>query len=351
MQNHKSKFKMRFSQRRIKTVCEAHTTFVGWAIALACVLLLWTGCQFVSPDHGRGESSYNWHQRHDSIALQNCGRIVWQLNYKKQEGKPYFHPLCLIDGTELTRFRPADHLWHRALWFSWKHINGINYWDPEYPDGQTEIINVKTEPAGDYSARIEMTLAYHPANKPAVLTEKRILVVNTPDKNGCYYIDWLSIFTAGQNDVLLDRTPIPGEENAKPWGGYAGLSVRMAENTKHWRFLSSEGILEPEALGNKARWVDFSGETSQGKFAGITIFDHPDNLRHPSAWWLSASMPYFNPALLFHKPYALPAKKSLELRYRILVHTGIIDNNMLERQWQEFATKRVKTCPERSRRM
>jgi hypothetical protein len=317
------------------------TKTISWTIALACVLSLSTGCQ--QPVR----SSYSWHQRHDSIALLNSGQIVWQLNYKKQEGKPYFHPLCLIDGIELTRLRPSDHLWHRALWFSWKHINGLNYWDPELPEGQTEVVDVKTRFDRDYSVQIEMGLDYHPPNKPAVLTEKRVLAVNAPDKSGCYYIDWLSIFTAGENDVLLDRTPIPGQKGAKPYGGYAGLSVRMAENTKHWRFLSSEGVLEPETLGSKARWVDFSGPVADGKLAGITIFDHPDNLRHPSAWWLSASMPYFNPAVLFHEPYKLPAGKGLKLQYRILVHTGIIDNNMLERQWQEFATKRIKMQKEK----
>ena len=33
------------------------------------------------------------------------------------------------DGTTLTWFQPADHRWHRALWFTWKKINGIVYWE------------------------------------------------------------------------------------------------------------------------------------------------------------------------------------------------------------------------------
>jgi hypothetical protein len=246
--------------------------------------------------------------------------------------------LSLTDGTELTWLRPADHPWHRALWFSWKYINGLNYWDPELPEGQTEVVDLNKRLSRDYSAEIEMSISYHPQKKPAVLMEKRILAVSAPDENGCYYIDWLSVFTAGENDVLLDRTPIPGEQNGKSYGGYAGLSLRMAEHARSWQFLGSEGPLKPESRGNKARWMDFSGSIADGGFAGVTIFDHPDNPRHPSSWWLSGSMPYFSPAVLFQKPYTLPTGKTLTLRYRILIHAGHADKDMLECEWKAFLT-------------
>jgi hypothetical protein len=304
---------------------------------IGCSLLL-SSCQLVSSQ----QYSYSWQQTEDSIAFYNSDAIVWQLNYKKSEGRPYFHPLSLTDGTELTWLRPADHVWHRALWFSWKFIDGVNYWDPELPAGQTEVVDVKTALGKDHCAHIEMSLSYHPANKPTVLTEKRILDVTAPDKDGCYYIDWLSIFTAAGSDVLLGRTPIPGEENGKSYGGYAGLSLRMTEYAKSWQFLSSEGPLEPESRGNRARWMDFSGEIANDRFAGITVFDHPDNLRHPSPWWLGRSITYFSPALLFHEPYTLPAGKSLKLRYRILIHSGKVNKDMIENQYKTFITSN--TC-------
>jgi hypothetical protein len=310
---------------------------IGWMITVVGILL-WPGCQSASPEQAPGKSSYSWRQTDSSIALLSSERIVWQLNYRRQEGRPYFHPLSLTDGTELTWLRPADHPWHRALWFSWKYINGLNYWDPELPEGQTEVIDVKTKLRADYSAEIEISIGYHPPQQPAVLTEKRSLAVSAPDESGCYYIDWRSVFTAGENDVLLDRTPIPGQKNGKSYGGYAGLSLRMAEHTRDWQFLSSGGPLKPESRGNKARWVDFSGSIADGKFAGVAVFDHPDNPRHPSSWWLSGSMPYWSPAVLFHKPYTLPAGKTLTLRYRILIHTGHADKDMLENTWKAFLT-------------
>ena len=183
-----------------------------------------------------------------------------------------------------------------------------------------------------------MSISYHPPQEPAVLTEKRVLVVDAPDRNGCYHIDWLSVFTPANNDVLLDRTPIQGQKNGKSYGGYAGLSLRMTEHARNWQFLGSEGPLEPQSRGVKARWVDFSGSIAHDGFAGVTIFDHPENPRHPSSWWLSGSMPFFSPTVLFQKPYTLPAEETLTLRYRILIHTGPSDKDILENKWKAFLT-------------
>jgi len=321
----------------------------GYRVRFVCVALLLIGYHSASSNcRGKVERalmpatlSYDWRQTDSSVAVLNRGRVVWQVNFDKKEGKPYLHPVGLTDGTVLTCLRPADHRWHRALWFSWKFINGLNYWeeDPKtgLSQGRTEVVDVKVRPHRDYSGDFEMTLSYHPPGEQAVLKEKRLLAIGAPDENGRYHIDWHSTFTAGEKDVLLDRTPIPGEKNGKGWGGYAGLSVRMAKDTRGWQFVDSEGRKDKEAHGKKARWVDFSGEIGEGKAAGIAIFDHPENLRHPSPWYVTKDMPYFSPAVLFNKPYTLPAGKSLTLRYRILIHPGRVGRDLLEKEWEAFS--------------
>ncbi|UCC97981.1 MAG: PmoA family protein, partial [Phycisphaerales bacterium] len=101
-----------------------------------------------------------------------------------------------------------------------------------------------------------------------------------------------------------------------------------------------EGRKDLAAHGQKTRWMGFSGRFAQGKTAGMAIFDHPNNLRHPELAFviMDPKVPfgYFGPALLFNKPYTLPAGKSLMLRYRVLVHPGRLDANSLEREWQSF---------------
>ncbi|MHC4640004.1 MAG: DUF6807 family protein [Planctomycetota bacterium] len=314
---------------------------------LFSVVVLLVSCCFVSSEWVKAaelpvprKTGYDWRQTDSSLALLNCGKVVWQLNFDKKEDKPYFHPVGLADGTELTWLRPADHRWHRALWFSWKFINGVNYWEEDpatgLSPGRTEVAEVKVVLHDDWSAQIVMNLRYHPVAKSTVLTEMRVITVSAPDASGRYRIDCYSLFTAGQKDVLLDRTPIPGEQGGKGWGGYAGLSVRMAKATRGWQFVDSKGRKNKQAHGKKARWVDFSGELPDGKEAGITIFDHPDNLWHPSPWYVEKGMPYFSPAVLFDKPYTIAARESLELWYRILIHPDRIDKDVLEGEWKAF---------------
>ncbi len=293
--------------------------------------------------------AYTWRQTDGSLAMLNQGRVVWQLNFDKKAGKPYFHPVCLTDGTELTWHRPPDHPWHYGLWFSWKYINGLNYWEEDretaLSEGRTETRHVEVKLGDDYSADIAMELSYHPPGAPAVLMEDRRIDVSAPDDQGAYRINWSSSFTAGAADVLLDRTPIPGEKDGQSWGGYAGLSVRLAKNISGWQVADSEGRKGLEAHGQKACWMDFSGQTAEGRAAGIAIFDHPDNLRHPSPGFviMDPKVPfgYFSPALLFNEPYTLLAGKSLTLRYRVLIHPGRADKNLLEGEWKSFSQTTV----------
>ncbi len=280
-----------------------------------------------------------WRQTDHSLALIRGPGVVWQFNYKPEEGKPYFHPITVAGSSSLTDLRPADHPWHRALWFSWKYINGVLYWeeDPKTgkAPGETELIHTKVTARADHSARFELALSCHPPGKPAVLTEKRTLEVSPPAKNGGYFIDWLGVFTAADRDVLLDRTPILGQPNGVAWGGYAGVSLRLAPALRNWQFADSQGPVNKP--WTEARWMSFSGATGKGTSAAILVLDHPRSFRHPTPWYLIGSMPYFSPAVLYREPYTLPAGKSILLKYRILFQPGPFERDAAERQWQQFS--------------
>jgi type 1 glutamine amidotransferase len=277
-----------------------------------------------------------WKQTDSSLALARDDRVVWQFNYPK-EGKPYFHPLTIAGGPTLTDFRPADHPWHRALWFSWKTLNGLLYWEEDATGkspGVTEVTGVKATPRADHSAHIEVALSYHPPGQPPVLTEKRLLDVSAPTADGTYHIDWLSTFTASNSDVLLDRTPIAGEPNGVSYGGYAGLSLRLSPALKTGQFSDREGTVK--AVTKKAPWIAFSGPVDD-RAATIAVLEHPSSFRHPTPWYLIQGMPYYSPAVLYLGPHTLPAGKSLALRYRILLQPGVADRDGLQEQWARFA--------------
>jgi hypothetical protein len=314
-------------------------------VFICAALLLLQSKQVWAQDTSVPKPRYDWRQTDSSLALLNRRHVVWQFNFDKKQGKPYFHPVCLTDGTELTWHRPQDHPWHYGLWFSFKYINGLNYWEEDrktgLSEGRTEIKSIEVKPHDDYSAQIAMQLSYHPPNQPAVLTESCQIHVGKPDEDGRYRIDWTSRFTAGADDVLLDRTPILGEENGQSWGGYAGLSVRLAKNVTNWHLTDSEGRKDLQVHGKKARWMNFGGRAVGSKEFSIAILDHPDNFRHPSPGFviMDPKVPfgYFSPALLFNKPYTLPAGKSFSLKYRILIQPGRTQKNLLDAEWKSFA--------------
>ena len=291
--------------------------------------------------------SLAWRQADSSLALLNGDHVVWQFNYGKDLEKVHFHPLSLLDGTVLTALGPRDHRWHHALWFSWKELNHVNYWDragnPKVA-GRTDVVTARVIPHRDHSARIEMTLSYHPDDGAPVLRETRTIVVQRPAKDGTYRIDWTGVFTAGDQPVIL--------KGGISEGGYAGMSVRIAQSTDQWRLVDSEGREDTpggrsakNTHGQRSRWADFSMvDKATGHTGGIAILENPASFRHPSQWHniINDKVPfgYFSPATLWSEPYTLPAGKTLTVYYRVLVHPGRADKPAIEREWKQFSRQR-----------
>jgi len=307
---------------------------------LTIISFVISGCAFSS--HAKQYLSFR--RTENSIALLNdSNNIIWQLNFDKKYDKPFFHPVALADGTVLTECRPKDHPWHRGLWWSWKFLNGLNYWEDDpntwIAPGRNEIVQTDYTQLIDGSTLVKLTVSYHPPDKPEVLSEVRILKISPINADGGYRIDWTSAFTAADEDVLFDRTPIIGDPCGVVWGGYAGLSVRLVRDSKNCQIVDSEGHTYNKEFNNaKAKWLDYTFEVA-GKPAGIAILDHPSNLRHPTPWYviITKDMRYFSPAFIYYEPYTLKAHQSLTLKYRIIIHPGRTDSASMEKQWTEFS--------------
>ena len=266
-----------------------------------------------------------WDRSESSVALVRGPTVIWQFNHGSKLDVPYFHPLSTGGGHVMTWDQPADHAWHHGLWFSWKYINGVNYWEHDRqtgrPAGRTETTDVRVETGDDHSARISLALAYHPDGDDAVvLRERRQIVISPPNTDGEYTLDWISEFTAGNNSVELDRTP-PKEQS---WGGYAGLSVRFAKALSDRQATSDRGPVEfgpGDRHRSRASSVDYSG-TLDGDPVGLAFLDHPENPRHPTPWYIIRSpvTGYVNAALLNDEPMTLEPGVSMTLRYRVIMH-------------------------------
>jgi len=287
-----------------------------------------------------------WRQGNGSLALADGDQIVWQFNYAADESKPSFHPVSLAGGGPvMTGYRPDDHPWHRALWFSWKFINGVNYWEEDRETGvsagRTRWTTPSLEIREDFSAQIKMQLTYAPGNDKPLLIERRTIEISPPHADGSYWQDWTLEFTALAQDVVFDRTPLPSEPNGVVYGGYAGLSVRWAAELKDVQVTGTAGpvVFEEGRYRGKAQGVDYSG-TITGDTVGIAILDHPLNLNAPSPWYVinTPILKYYSPAVICYAPHTLPAGEAMTLRYRVWIHPDSWDPERLKTEVTQFDT-------------
>ncbi len=287
------------------------------------------------------------HEQHKTL-IARCGdQMLWQFNFAQDLPKPFFHPVAVPEGGVLTWNSPPDHRWHHGLWFCWKYINRVNYWEPNNqtgtPDGKTQWQVKGITTAQDGTAVIRMQLQYRTGDAEPVLTEERTITISPPESDGSYHFDWQCAFTAGAGEVVLDRTPLPDEPGGEVYGGYAGLSVRFAKELTEREAMTNHGPVEfsPQSrYRGKAEVMDYAGEIA-GRSVGIAICDHPQNLNHPSPWYAirSAVMSYYSPAVICYSPHTLKSGESFTLRYRVIVHRDKWDADRLTKEHERFVSE------------
>ena len=301
----------------------------------------------LKPDEKK--ANFSWQKTDTTFALTKDNEVIWQYNYNTHEGKPFFHPVRLGKAT-LTVLSPDDHPWHLGIWHSWKFINGVNYWEYERGDGiapwqykgVTEIREIKIEPTKDNSCTIRLDIAYHEKGGPDLMHEKRTIFVSRPAKDGSYFIDYNFAYTAIADAVELNRTPLPGEQHGKAWGGYAGLSVRFGQDLWQPSFLNPDGSREKKH-GKSMPWKYYGFRALTGEKVGIAIFDYPENLNYPTPWFVEdrEDQPfyYFGPAVIYYGPHTLYKGDNLRLRYRLKLIPGEVAVRDLDTDMRKFTNK------------
>ncbi|MEP6730981.1 MAG: DUF6807 family protein [bacterium] len=268
-----------------------------------------------------------WMRDSVSIAWMSKGAMVWRFSFDPKNGKPFFHPLAVGDGPSFTNFKPEDHPWHYGLWFSWKYINHVNYWEEDRTSGQaagstrwsTPVIDART----DGSAKITMSLSYIRASGDTDLTEMRVIDVSAPTSDGSYTIDWDMRFKAGKDGAVLDRTPMPGEPNGVVNGGYAGFSVRLAALPLRMAVVTSDSSVT-DYVSDRARpfasAVAGNFSDAEKDVGGIAILSDTANMRGKSPWYVINTRKDFQficAAVLAPAVRALAAGEEWRLRYRV----------------------------------
>ncbi len=257
------------------------------------------------------------------VRMLRDGKTLWNLELDNPEGRPFFHPLALPSGRPLTDLRPKDHVWHLGYWFSWKFINGVNYWEPAdekrtgaEPAGATRLVKKDVRLDG-LDCVVQAELEYGPRGEKPVLAESRRITVDPPDPNGGYIITTRHTFTA-LADVTLDRTPPHGDPKTGKWGGgYAGMTLRLDTTTaKALDVRGFAGGTTPAACtGVETKFLDFT-DRECGEGVTFTQLVGPDT----GKFYLWPDKRMINPCPVHTAPLTLKKGETLQLAYKLAVH-------------------------------
>ena len=246
--------------------------------------------------------------------------------------KPFLHPVTTPSGAGMTLVEPFDHLWHRGLWFTFKFVDGDNFWEEHDPFGRQRVATIPrvTHPDATTTAiDLDLDWVVEGRTEPVIAERRRLTVAVTDEATR---ID-LATTLRPTADVTLDRTPYT------TWGGYGGLAFRGTPLWHPTQRTVGDRVTDGFLTGEAAPWCDVSGPIDGGadRSAGVAILDHPANPRHPTPWYTgSGAGNFLNAALLFHGPMTLAAGETLALRYRVLVHDGMWGVDEVRRQFERY---------------
>jgi hypothetical protein len=279
----------------------------------------------------------------DRVRVEIGGRLFTEYIFKGAK-RPYCYPVLAADGTSVVRDFPmkqtagedTDHPHHRSLWFAHSNVNGIDFWNEgtagtRFPKGSIEhdaLLETKSGESGVIRSRNRWL---SPENKLICTDERTIRFSGNTEAR---WIDFEVTLHAPSD------TPVVMGDNKD-----GTMAIRLAQwmTMPHkigqtnvpgiGHIATAAGKRDAAAWGTKADWCDYFAEYN-GKTYGVAIFDHPQNLRHPT-WWMArdyglfGANPFgqhdFEPEAKHPADkgnYTIPAGGSLTLRYRFYFHFG-----------------------------
>nr|WP_276612078.1 DUF6807 family protein [Kineococcus vitellinus] len=275
-------------------------------------------------------------------------------SWSSSANHPYFDELRpLAHRGVLTTHAPHDHRWHHGLWWSWKFIDDVLFWEdhPGYGGnraglGRSTVEEHRVEATGD-GVRIHEQLSWRvDAGGQVLLSEQRSVTATLASGvDGGWALDWDQTWTASK-DVHLSVTPWP----QTTWGGYAGLNYRAARAMVTGESISGAGgrVGRDAVHGRRAAWaayggaVDGAGTDEPGDPArgGVALLQHPDDAGYPSPFYVFSAVDDFGflaTAPLMHEGRDLGAGERLRQRTRALVLAHPGDAADLERAHTAYA--------------
>lgn len=275
---------------------------------------------------------------------------------------PVFYPVLGPGDLPMTRDYPfkenegedKDHPHHRSIWFTHSMINGTNFWAVnKYKDrdpGRTVHKGFEKIESGDEYGSFVAKNDYVAPEGQVICTDERafrIHAVKTPtdtrilDVTVTIHASHGPVVFGNQKDGGMAIRVAPSLQAVRQKGAEGGVAPTG-------RIINSEGNLNEDAWGKRAKWVDINGLV-QDKPVGVAIFDHPSNPHHPT-WWHARTYGLTTANVFgrgtFEKlpdpasaEFKIEEGKSVTFRWRFCFHQGDEKQAGVETLYGKFATE------------
>jgi arylsulfatase A-like enzyme len=238
--------------------------------------------------------------------------------------RPYCWPVIGPTGKSVTRNYPMrtdvpgesrDHDHHRSFWFGYDKVNGHDFWRAgRQTTHHQEFVSIKSGPVyGEFAARV----AWVTRDGQRVCEDvRRFRIWRT---RGARVVD-------ATVDLLATNGPVQlGDSEEGMFAFRVASSMKVASGGT---LRNAAGQTNGDAWGKRSPWCDYSGNL-EGETVGVSILDHPENLRHPTYW-------HVRPYGLFcanrfgvrdftgegDGSHLIADGESLRQRYRVYIHRG-----------------------------
>lgn len=268
------------------------------------------------------------------VQVSEVGKKVlfYQLETKSLNGKygraGYIHPLYDIDGNIFTQDFPEDHPYHHGIFWAWHQII-IN--NKKIADGWTyenlffQPIKAKTINRAKYVV-LKATLLW----KSELKSHKKVPIIKE--------LTTITIHKASEHYRIIDfnihlkalvsQLKIGGSDDFKGYGGFC-VRLKLPENVS---FNSSgKNILPQETAVTANNWMNITGyDNNLLSKQGLVLMNHPLNPGEQHKWILRSASSMQNIPYPGKSPVNL-TNKGLHLKYRIVVHDGLLNPDEIER--------------------
>jgi hypothetical protein len=258
--------------------------------------------------------------------------------------KPYCWPIIGPAGERITRAFPMaqvagesnDHVHHRGLFFDHGDVNGRDFWTESADTGRVVRRALLVVTSGPTMGHLRERNDWIAPDGKKVCEDVRDLRVYRVPAGRLFDLD--IVISASEGPVKFGDT----KEGT--------LGLRLADSMSltrgQGRILNSAGQADRAAWGKRANWVDYSGPVG-GHVLGVTIFDDPRNLRHPTYWHVRDYGLFAANPFGIHDFEGLPDDKvgdytlakgqTLTFRYRFLIHEGAADAGAVTALFEQYA--------------